>query len=316
MAEEAEKKLKDVYKEGVLFQPPGTSVKAPLFDMDRVWKIMDGAIDIHVHPGPEAYATRMYTELEMAYQACDVGMAAMVFKCHSVATSRCTKFIQVGLDQWAKEHGKHKTDLFGGVVLNYAVGGLNPEAVVVNARLGGKYVWLPSLDSAYHHEGMGATGGIEVLDENDNVVPPLKEIFSIIAETDMVLGLCHQTTKERFILIDEANKMGVRRIEIVHPNFQIYKMSVDELKMAAEKGAYLGLYCWSLAPPLFDEELTLRAIKEVDTSHIVIGTDNGMFNEDSPVEGMRKYITWMLLSGIPDKTVKRMVQANARELLY
>lgn len=313
--EQAAGKLKDVYKPS-LFQPSGTSVKSTLFDMDRVWRIMDGAIDTHVHPGPEAYATRMYSEREMAYQACDAGMAAMVFKCHSVPTSRSTKFIQVGLDQWAKEHGKHKTDLFGGVVLNYAVGGLNPEAVVVNARLGGKYVWLPSLDSAYHHQGMGSPGGIEVLDENDNAVPPLKEIFSLIAQTDMVLGICHQTTKERFILIDEAKKAGVKKIEIIHPTFQIYKMSIEELKMVAEKGAYIGLYCWSLAAPLFDEDLTLRTIKEVGPERLVAGTDCGMFVEDSPAEAMRRFITWMLYSGIPDETVERIVKINARELLY
>ena len=316
MTEDAESKLKDVYKEGVLFQAPGAGVKSTLFDMDRVWKIMDGAIDIHAHPGPEAYATRMYSELEMAYQACELGMAAIVFKCHAVPTSRCTKFIQVGLDRWAKEHGKHKTDLFGGVVLGSAVGGLNPEAALVNARLGGKYVWLPSLDSAYHHQGMGIDGGIEVLDENGNVVPQLMEIFDMIAQADMVLGICHQTTKERFILIDAAKKMKVKKIEIVHPNFQIYRLSVDEAKLAVEKGAYLGIYGWGVAPPLFDEDLTLKLLKEVDSSHIVIGSDNGMFNEDSPAEGMRKFICWMLMSGIPDETVKRMVQANARELLY
>ena len=184
--ERAAGKLKDVYKPS-LFQPSGTPLKATIFDMNRVWRIMDGAIDIHIHPGPEAYAVRMATELEMAFQACEAGMAAVVFKCHSVPTSRSAAFIQEVVNQWAKEHGKHKTDMFGGVVLNYAVGGLNPEAVVVNARLGGKYVWLPSLDSAYHHQGMGSTGGIEVLDENDNVVPPLKEIFSLMAQTDMVL---------------------------------------------------------------------------------------------------------------------------------
>jgi hypothetical protein len=30
--------------------------------------------------------------------------------------------------------------------INHAVGGLNPDAVVASYRLGGKYVWLPSLD--------------------------------------------------------------------------------------------------------------------------------------------------------------------------
>ena len=291
-------------------------VGARLFDMDRIWKIMDGAIDIHIHSAPEAYATRFPSDLQMAIQACEAGMAAVVVKCHSVPTNRSAILVQEAVDQWAKEHGKRKTDVFGGVVLNYAVGGLNPEAVVVNARLGGKYVWLPSVDSTYHRIGLNMPGGIEVLDENDNILPVLKEIFSLIAQTDMVLALCHQTTKERFILLDEAKKAGVKRIEVVHPNFHIFKMSIEEMRMVAEKGAYLGIYNYGRDPLFLDEDLTLRAIREVDPERLVAGTDCGLFTLDSPVEAIRRFIAWTLHSGIPDEIVAKIVKTNARNLLY
>ena len=316
MAEEqGEEKVKQVYKPG-LFQPSGVK-GASLFDMDRVWKLMDGAIDVHVHSGPEAYTTRVADELQMSIEACEAGMAAVVFKCHSVPTNRSVKLLQRVVDQYAEEFGKGKTDLFGGVVLNYAMGGLNPEAVVVNERYGGKYVWLPNLDASYHRKGMGIPGGIEVLDENDNVVPPLKEIFSLIADSDdTVLGICHQSTRERFILIDEARKAGVKKIEVVHPLFEVFKMTFDEIKMLAEKKVYIGLYCWSLAEPLFDADLTLRTINEIGPDYLVAGTDCGIFIEDRPVEAMRRFITWMLFSGVPDEIVERIVKLNARELLY
>ncbi|MCJ7495178.1 MAG: DUF6282 family protein [Deltaproteobacteria bacterium] len=61
--------------------PAGYSrLKAPRFEMDRVWKLMDGAIDVHIHPGPDAYNARVYDELEIATQGCQVGMKAVVFK--------------------------------------------------------------------------------------------------------------------------------------------------------------------------------------------------------------------------------------------
>jgi predicted metal-dependent TIM-barrel fold hydrolase len=307
-------KLQGIYKPG-LFQPSGTK-RTPLFDMDRVWSLLDGAIDIHVHSGPEAYTTRVADELQMSIEACEVGMAAVVYKCHAVPTSRSTNLLQTVVNRYAVEHNKGKVDLFGGVVLNYAVGGLNPEAVVVNDVLGGKYVWLPTLDASYHHQGMDMSGGIEVLNENGEVVAPLKEIFGLIAESDMVLGICHQSTKERFLIIDEAQRIGVKKIEVIHPLFEIYKMTIDELKELVARKVYIGFYCWSLTEALFDAELALRTINEVGSDYLVAGTDVGFFIEDRPVEAMRRFVTWMLVSGIPDKTVERIVKLNARELLY
>lgn len=312
--EEKEGILKDVFKSS-FFQPSSAGINAKLFDMDRVWKILDGAIDVHIHSAPEAYSRRHPSDLTMACQACEVGMAAVVVKCHSVPTNRSAVLVQEAVDEWAKRHGKRKTDVFGGVTLNYGVGGLNPEAVVVNARLGGKYVWLPTLDSAYHRQGMGTTGGIQVLDDNGKVLPQLKEILKLIAEAGMTLCITHQSTKERFAILDEAKKLGVERIEIAHPNLRHYTLTIEEQKMAAAKGAYMGIYCMSLSK-YFDEDYTLRIIKEVGPEHLVAGTDAGLYLHDIPVEAMRKLIAWMLQADIPDKDVERIAKINARQLLY
>ena len=65
--------------------PAGYSrLKAPRFDVERVWKLMDGAIDVHIHPGPDAYNARVYDKLEIAIQACQVGMKTVVCKGHSM----------------------------------------------------------------------------------------------------------------------------------------------------------------------------------------------------------------------------------------
>ena len=298
--------------------PAGYSrLLAPRFDMERVWKLMDGAIDVHIHPGPDAYNARVYDELEIAIQACRVGMKAVVFKGHSMPSTRSAYFVQKAVDLWAEQHNKGKIDVRGGVMLNDAVGGLNPEAVLTSYRIGGKHVWLPNKDSSFHHKLYGIPGGIEVLDEKEEVVPPLREILGLIAEGDMILSLSHQSVKERFIIIDEAKRAGVKRIEVGHPLAVMAKMTIDQMKIAVEKGAYLGMYCAN-----FDIGLTwswdefLEAVKIVGCGHIVIGTDCGHFAFPSPLEAMRLFITGMLTRGIPDKDVEKMVKANARNLLY
>lgn len=297
--------------------PPGYSrLTSPMFDMSRVWKLMNGAIDVHIHSGPDAYHTRVYDELELAIKACQVGMKAVVFKCHSLPSARSAYIVQRSVNQWAEEHNKKKIDIFGGVVLNYSVGGLNPEAVHVSYKVGGKVVWLPNLDASFHHKVMGMSGGIEVLGENDHIVPSLREIFAMIAEGDMVLSLCHQSTKERFILIDEARKVGIKRIEVCHPNQVTAKMTFDQMKIAADKGAYISFYCAGFRPLQWSWDEFIKATKVVGYDHIIAGTDCGNFEFSSPVEAMRLLITGMLTRGIPDEDVEKIVKINPSSLLY
>ena len=315
-------RLKEVRGETQLRQaygavPPGKSrISAERFDTDRVWKLMDGAIDFHIHGGPDAYMPTPYDELEIAIQACRVGMKALVFKCHSMSSARTTYFVQNAVNRWAEEHNKKKIDIFGGVVLNYCVGGLNPEAVNVCHRVGGKFVWLPNLDASFHRKVMGTKGGIEVLDENDNIVPPLREIFAMIAEVDMVLSLGHQSTKERFILIDEAKKAGIKRIELIHPNQVTNKMTVDQMKIAADKGVYIGYYCTNFRPLQWSWDEFMQVCQTVGPDRIIAGTDSGIFMSPSPLEAMRLYITGMLVRDVPERDVGKMVKTNPSTLLY
>ena len=310
-----ETKANDDYK---LFQSSGSGIKAQLFDYDRVLKLMDGAIDLHVHASPEAYVTRMADELDLTFQACRAGMKALVFKCHATSSVRSAKMAQKVVNQWADQNNMKRTDVFGGVVLNYSIGGLNPEAVVCNYQLGGKYIWTAAIDSSHHRKQIGQPGGIEVLDENKEVVPVLKEILCLIAETDMVLGLCHQSAEENLIIIDAAREVGVKRIELVHPLMPAHKMTIEEIKIAVDKGGvYAGLYCWSMRSGWWGgwDEI-LKTIEVIGPEHLVLATDAGIFTEVCPVEAMRTFIAEMLVHGVSDKDVERMVKTNSAELLY
>jgi len=297
-------------------EPGQSRISAPQFDMDRVWKLMEGAIDFHVHSKPDAYMPTPYDDFEIAKDASRVGMKAIVFKCHSMSSARTTYFVQKMIDQWAAENGRKSVDIFGGVVLNYCVGGLNPEAVNVCHRVGGRFVWLPNLDASFHRKVMGMEGGIEVLDENNNIVPPLKEIFSMIAEVDMILAMGHQSTRERFILIDEAKKFGIKRIEVIHPNQVTCKMTVDQMKICADKGAYIGYYSSNFRPLQWSWDEFMQLYKTVGPDRIIAATDTGIFMSPSPAEAMRLYITGMLVRDVPDKDVAKMVKTNPGALLY
>ncbi len=302
---------------GVL--PPGASrlTAVPKFDQDRVNKLMDDAIDMHIHSDPDPYVARMGDQIDWAIAACQAGLGAILFgEPHQVPSSFLQGQTQKVVNQWADEHGKRRIDVFGGVALNYTVGGLNPAAVITSARIGGKIVWPPGTDSSHYYKLLGVPGGIDVLDENDNVVPAMKEILGLIAEGDLVLNMSCLGVKDVFCLIDEAKKMGVKRMNVVHPNQHTSLMTVEQRKIAADKGAFIEMTCVNFVPPLFSWDDFMETYKLVGPDRIICGSDNGCFEFFTPVEAFRTYITGMLTHDIPDKDVEKMVKTNARELLY
>ena len=244
-------------------------------------------------------------------------MQRIAHKNHNTPSTRSVKIVQKVVDLWAEEHNKKKIELFGGVVLNYAVGGLNPDAVIAAYRLDGKYVWLPNLDSSHHRNvvNQGVGQGIDLIDDNDNVVPKAKEVLELIAEGDMVLGVGHQSTRERLMIVREAVKLGVQRIELTHVNFPLVWTTTEQCKMFADLGAYIGIY--ALVEGIdYTWDDVMAIYKAVGPERIVLASDGGHIRNPYPLDGLRRLILGFLLRGVPDEHVKLMCQTNAYNLLH
>src|SRR5438552_6034176 len=102
-----------------------------------------GVIDMHVHSHPDVFG-RNLDDIDVAQLAKARGMRGVVLKNHVAETaSRAALVMKV----------VPGVEVFGGVVLNRAVGGINPAAVewmhrVYGSR--GKVVWLPTFESDKH----------------------------------------------------------------------------------------------------------------------------------------------------------------------
>ena len=89
------------------------------------------------------------------------------------------------------------------------------------------------------------------------------------------------------------------------------------MKIAADKGVFLGMYCANFDPKLtWSWDGFMEAYKVIGAEHIVLGTDCGHFAFPSPIEAMRLFVTGMLTRGIPDEKVERMLKINPDHLLY
>ncbi len=289
---------------------------------EEVMGILKDGIDMHIHGYPEALVDTGWDFAWMAKQAYDAGMRAIVCKSMHSDTAPMAYFVQQIIDKYAqdKDDNPHPFNVFGGVVLNWSVGGLNPVAVETSAKLGAKIIWLPSHDASHHMKVLGeTTKGIDVIDGNDNPVPELIEIFKIIAKYNIILDLDHTGTKERFIMTEAAQKYGVKKILLTHPQWNVNRMSIDQMVEISKLGAYIGLYLYSAFPhfnnPTCDRTEVIKIIEKVGPEKCVMASDFGSMLNPPPVEGMKLYIRLLLAMGVSEKDIQKMLVTNSTKLL-
>jgi Family of unknown function (DUF6282) len=98
--------------------------------LEKVRRILRGGVDLHVHTAPSPMP-RQIDAVDAARQADELEMRAVVVKSHHHATVMEVQALQKrGLQN---AHAQ----VFGGIALNSAVGGLNPHAVDLALKMGG-----------------------------------------------------------------------------------------------------------------------------------------------------------------------------------
>ena len=252
--------------------------------------ILNGFIDTHIHTSPDI-KPRLLNDHEAALAAKKHGMKAIVIKSHVEST--------VGRAYITQQVTGLQT--FGGITLNHTTGGLNPEAVNNTSLMGGKFVWLPTID---HKE-------IRVYSD------PLEEILNIIAENNMVLGTGHLPPDDIFLVLDDCHSQGIEKILINHPLTEVVGASVDEQKEMA-RYAYLE-HCWVATMPQHDKlnpKIMAETIKEVKARNCVLATDLGQKHNPQPVMGMKMMIETLISHGISGKEIQIMCRDNPNKLLY
>ena len=118
--------------------------------------------------------------------------------------------------------------------------------------MGGKIVWLPTLAAENHlrwqekakwvhpasTERMRPVTAIPVLNDDKTVRDDVKEVLDIVATNDMVLASGHLHVSETWIVFEEAQRRGVKRLVFTHPE-DIVDASLNDVKGIAAMGAFV-----------------------------------------------------------------------------
>jgi hypothetical protein len=280
-----------------------------------------GVIDMHVHPDPDVFG-RALNDYELALVARRKGMRGIVIKNHVVPTADRAALVmqQVpGIEVW------------GGIVLNKSVGGINPAAVEWMHRMSGnrgKIVWLPTFDSDKHIKTLVDKNGSGLrVAENGQVTPAMEEVLKIIARENLVLATGHVHPEEVVIVTKRARELGVKNILVTHGLTNIPGLSMEQAKQVTAMGAKIEIcylqfltgpeaqYAWMKHWDRVDAKAVAEAVKQLGASNLVLSTDLGQQGMMMPPDGIENEIAAVKAAGVSQQDVDTMMKTNPARLL-
>ncbi len=263
-------------------------------------ELLRGAYDLHVHSLPSVFA-REQDGMEIIREAGKAGMAGVLLKSHYEPTALRAELIN--------RYSGSSAKAYGGLVLNWPVGGLNAYAVEEAARAGAKIIWMPTRDAANslvfgNMEGdFFRRSGISVTDENDNLKDCVYDIMDIVKKADIFLATGHLSVKESILLCREGRMRGVNMI-FTHPEFPRTFTGAEVQKELAGMGVLIEKNWLDIVIGQVTAEEMAFNIREVGTARCYISTDRGQKNGGAPVREMKRFIEELLKAGITEEEIR------------
>ena len=293
---------------------------------------VQGAIDLHVHCGPEGIPRR-YDPVSLATHIGESPLDSAVIKSHVINTSN-----------WAEiAHRMTGVHLYGSIVLNHYVGGINPMAV--RGALGPshdgdpylKVVWLPTVHAASHvaaYRERGEvydippewSGGIvsplalplDTVEPIDLLAPevlrPLDEVLHLVAEYGLILATGHVGRHEIFFVVERAKARGIDRFVITHPTMDPPGLEMSDLEALADAGAFIEL-CYVGLSHGDDLSTMTDVFDRVGPSRVILTTDLGQVDTVAPAEGLALFADALVDAGVSRSDVAAAITRNPRRLL-
>ena len=321
------------------------------FDLSQ--KLLEGAIDIHVHAGPHIFSSpRRVDPVQAATSARDAGMRAIVYM---------DVFEMSNGTAWLVNRVVPDFKTYGGLIMNTVYGGMNPRAVKTALHYGdgAKFVSFGAHSTYFQaaREGRKVNGRFVPLSElypkfkteeldrciripvDSDPEPALDEILRLIAERpEVYLNTGHVSVAEGMRLVDLAAQYGIKKVLVASSVTKL--ATTEQLKAMVAKGAFIEytLAAYTHTTPIpkthyyvereyasIDEGMSeedmggvrtvAEQITELGADHCIIATDFGVYTLPEPVEGLREFIACLLDLGISESDIRKLTKSNPQRLL-
>lgn len=288
---------------------------------------LQDVVDIHVHAGPELFQ-RVGDAIQLARSASEAGMAGIVLKSHNEPTTTAAYYVEKAVPS---------IRVWGGLVLNEFVGGINPTAVASAIQHGARIVWGPTLHARHHIEHLGdrmfgvghmtlgesltsSTGVSWVRD--GKLSSESLEVVELAADAGITVATGHADHTEIRLLAEACREAGARCL-VTHGFF--LGQGVDFLAEMADAGALIEISA-SLSFPfehyIFRNhgggmrlESVAELVAKVGANKIVISSDCGQLHNAAPTEGLRSFLYGLKAAGISEEEIDITTRRTPRIVL-
>ena len=273
-------------------------------------QILEGIVDIHAHADPDK-TNRSIDVLELARMYRDRGFRGMVIMNHFDPTA--------GLAYLVRKYVPG-LEVFGGIVLNRLVGGINPAAVEHFIRVEGGYgriVYMPTLDAENEMRHSRSSKPFVRISKDGRLLPQVLDMLDLIAQHDLALSTGHSSPQEILLLAQAAKERGMEKVLATNPTFPSVDMSVEQMVKAAQLGVYIELIYYVLGMPgtKWTIEGYADAIRAIGPEQCILSSCGGQawmpihtFAWTELVGGLREH-------GLTENEIERMAKVNPARLL-
>ncbi len=240
--------------------------------------------DLHTHAAPSLLPRHGDDRATVAAERA-VGFSTVVLKAHEGSTVERAAAAGDGV--------------YGGIVLNSPVGGANPDAVEVAARLGGRIVWMPTVSARAHQAGASAPElsvhrgfelrAVDVIADDGTPLPQWFDVLDVVAAHDLLLASGHLSAGETVALFREAKRRGVQRLLVNHPKMAFLHWTDEASAALQELDAHLEL---GVLPDLLGDadHSSLTLTHSYPTALLVFGGDLGHAHHPPPATAVAPWL--------------------------
>lgn len=278
---------------------------------DQAIELLKDSYDLHIHTGPSPFKREM-DGFQLVRLASEYKMAGVLIKSHYELTASRAELINNNSNAYTKA--------YGGMALNWPVGGLNPYAVENAMKTGAIIVWMPTRDAKNSLVFGDMPGdffkrpGISIYDEEGKVRSEIYEIFEIVKKYGSYLATGHLSPEESIQLCKLGCSEKVKMI-LTHPEFERTTIDADTQKELSKLGVLIEKNWYNIAEGAVTPGQMVQNIKVVGPESIYIASDRGQKGAELPVESMLRFIELLLDYGFTESKINLMTKSNPERIV-
>ena len=269
-----------------------------------------GFVDIHSHQDPDSMP-RSIDAIDLARASQRKGVRAIVMKNHYEPTASLAYLVRKVVPG---------IEIYGGIALNRAVGGINAAAVDrMAATKGGwgRVVWMPTFDAENQVRTSKENRPFVSVSKGGALLPEVGEVLAVIARRKLTLATGHSTPAEDLMLIRAAKAAGVQGIIVTHAMLGPVHMSIDQMKEAAGLGAYLEFVGNAVIgqTKVFEFSQYVSAIKAAGVDRCILSSDLGQAGNPLHPDGVEEIMKGLIKAGLTPAELRLMMVVNPARAL-